>query len=212
MCGCLSRTPYQGPGLQPRHVPQSVNGTGDPLIRRLALNPLSHTSQGCFILFNAMTRTYDILRFNKLSEQCLFSFPMSFLMILSLRFFSLLFYFILLRPQRQNRSMFSAYSDFPIIFWDPKFIYQEVRILLCCSHQFSWNSLNIIFFHCSKILVPILKGKAQHKVCVCVCVLRGLPREAEGLHSSKGTGASQHLPKNTRCNIISALEVSRLFP
>ena len=45
MCGCLSRTPYWGPGPQP--------GTGPdwepnwwPFVHRLAFNPLSHTSQG----------------------------------------------------------------------------------------------------------------------------------------------------------------------
>ena len=39
MCGC-SHTPHWGPGPQPRQLNQS------PLVLRLALNPLSHTSQG----------------------------------------------------------------------------------------------------------------------------------------------------------------------
>ena len=46
MCGCLSLTPYWGPGLQPRHVPWSGIRTCNPLVCRLALNPLRHTSQG----------------------------------------------------------------------------------------------------------------------------------------------------------------------
>ena len=51
MCGCLPLTSYWGPGLQPRHVPQTNNWTGDPLVRRLVLNPLSHTSQGWRLYF-----------------------------------------------------------------------------------------------------------------------------------------------------------------
>ena len=39
MHGCLLSAPYWGPGSQPRHVPWLV-------INQLALNPLSHTSQG----------------------------------------------------------------------------------------------------------------------------------------------------------------------
>ena len=47
MCGYLSRAPYWGPGLQPRHLSAwTRNRSSDPLICRLALNPLSHTSQG----------------------------------------------------------------------------------------------------------------------------------------------------------------------
>ena len=46
MCGCLLCTPYQGSGSQPRHVPWTVNLSGDPLVRRMALNPLNYTSQG----------------------------------------------------------------------------------------------------------------------------------------------------------------------
>ena len=43
MCGYLSCTPHWGPGL-------TGNRTSNPLVHRLALNPLSHTSQsnkGC---------------------------------------------------------------------------------------------------------------------------------------------------------------------
>ena len=47
MCGCLSCAPYWGPGL---HATQACALTGDqtsdPLVLRLVLNPLSHTSQG----------------------------------------------------------------------------------------------------------------------------------------------------------------------
>ena len=46
MCGCLLHAPYWGPGTQPRHVSLTGNPTGDPLVHRPALNPLSHTSQG----------------------------------------------------------------------------------------------------------------------------------------------------------------------
>ena len=38
-------TPNKGPGLQSRHVPFTGNQTGDPLVHRLVLNPLSHTGQ-----------------------------------------------------------------------------------------------------------------------------------------------------------------------
>ena len=47
MCGWLSCAPYWGPEPQPRHL--SGNGIPDPLVRRLALNLLSHTSQGRMI-------------------------------------------------------------------------------------------------------------------------------------------------------------------
>ena len=47
MCVCLSCAPYWRPGLQPRQVPcLGINQTGDPYVRMLQLNPLSHTSQG----------------------------------------------------------------------------------------------------------------------------------------------------------------------
>ena len=43
MCGCLLSTPYWGPGLQPRHVPQlGIKTFGS----QPTLNPLSYTSQG----------------------------------------------------------------------------------------------------------------------------------------------------------------------
>ena len=45
MCGCFSRTPHWGPGLQPRHVPW-LGMNQRPLVHRPVLNPLSHTSQG----------------------------------------------------------------------------------------------------------------------------------------------------------------------
>ena len=46
MYGCLLCSPYSGPCLQPRHVPLTGNQTSNPLVRRPALNPLSHTNQG----------------------------------------------------------------------------------------------------------------------------------------------------------------------
>ena len=45
MCGCLLHTPHRGPGSKPTHA-LTGNWTGDLLVRRLELNPLSYTSQG----------------------------------------------------------------------------------------------------------------------------------------------------------------------
>ena len=50
MCGCLSCTRYWGLGPQPRRVLLTWNWTVDILVCRLALNPLSHTSQ-CSLVF-----------------------------------------------------------------------------------------------------------------------------------------------------------------
>ena len=45
MCGCLSHAPHQGPGPQPRHVPDwELNR--QPFGSQAPLNPLSHTSRG----------------------------------------------------------------------------------------------------------------------------------------------------------------------
>ena len=44
MCGCLSCVPYWGPGPQPRHM-LWLGITGDLLVCRPVLRPLSHTSQ-----------------------------------------------------------------------------------------------------------------------------------------------------------------------
>ena len=46
VCGCLLRIPSWGPSSQPRHVPWPGKWTNGPLVRRVALNSLSHTSQG----------------------------------------------------------------------------------------------------------------------------------------------------------------------
>ena len=54
MCGCLSRAHHCVPGLKPRLVPQAGNHTSDPLIHRLALNPLSHNSKGKLVTFLAI--------------------------------------------------------------------------------------------------------------------------------------------------------------
>ena len=57
MSGCLMHAPYWGPGLKPRHVPWlGIELVSDPLVRRLAVNPLSHTSQGS-IAFSWNTST-----------------------------------------------------------------------------------------------------------------------------------------------------------
>ena len=47
MCGCLA-APYWQPSPQPRHVSWLGIGniTSNPLVPRLALNPLNHTCQG----------------------------------------------------------------------------------------------------------------------------------------------------------------------
>lgn len=85
-----------------------------------------------FISLKVMTRTtYNISRFNKLAGECFFSSPTFFLMILSI---SLLCCFIFLGPQKQNRAMFSAYSDFPITFLEHSFVCPELRILLYFSY------------------------------------------------------------------------------
>ena len=49
--GCLLHIPTWGPGLQT----QSCVLTGDLLVHRLALNPLSHTSQGNEFLINVFS-------------------------------------------------------------------------------------------------------------------------------------------------------------
>ena len=46
MCGCLSSGPYWGPGPQPRPCALTGNPTSNPLVHRLVLNPLSHSSRG----------------------------------------------------------------------------------------------------------------------------------------------------------------------
>ena len=51
MCGCLSRAPYWGTWPATQACALTGNQTSDLLIRKPALNPLSHTSQG-FILLN----------------------------------------------------------------------------------------------------------------------------------------------------------------
>ena len=51
MCGCLPRTPYWGPGRQPRQAcALTWNQTSDPSVHGPELNPLSYTSRG-YILF-----------------------------------------------------------------------------------------------------------------------------------------------------------------
>ena len=46
MYGCLFHTPYWGPGLQPRHVPQLGIKPVTLWFAGLELNPLSCSSQG----------------------------------------------------------------------------------------------------------------------------------------------------------------------
>ena len=46
MCGCLSHTPQLGTWPATQACALTVNRTGNSLVRRPALNPLRHTSQG----------------------------------------------------------------------------------------------------------------------------------------------------------------------
>ena len=46
MCGCLLRALHWGPDPQPMHVPRLGIEPVTLLVHRLALNALSHTSQG----------------------------------------------------------------------------------------------------------------------------------------------------------------------
>ena len=56
MCGCLSSTPLLGTWPATQACALMGNQTGDPLVRRPALNPLSHTSQGSTIdILNGIT-------------------------------------------------------------------------------------------------------------------------------------------------------------
>ena len=49
VCLPLARPQLGGPGSQPRHVPWLGIKPADPLLCRLARNPLSHTSQGTLL-------------------------------------------------------------------------------------------------------------------------------------------------------------------
>ena len=62
--GCFPHAPYWGPGPQPRHVPWTGHRTGDPLVCRPVLSPLSYASQGTNVLrwFNRAQRTELPLR------------------------------------------------------------------------------------------------------------------------------------------------------
>ena len=46
MCGCLWHVPLLGTWPPTQACALTGNRTGDPLVRRLALNPLNYTSQG----------------------------------------------------------------------------------------------------------------------------------------------------------------------
>ena len=51
MCDCLSRAPPLGTWPSTQACALAGNQTCDPLVRRPALNPLSHTSQGWVFFF-----------------------------------------------------------------------------------------------------------------------------------------------------------------
>ena len=54
MCGCLSCTaPTTGTWPATQVCALTGNGTGDPLVPRLALSPLSHTSQNTLFSFKS---------------------------------------------------------------------------------------------------------------------------------------------------------------
>ena len=55
LIGCLSHAPSWGPGPQPRHVPWPGNWAGDFLAHRPEFNPLSHTSQGPFFVYERLS-------------------------------------------------------------------------------------------------------------------------------------------------------------
>ena len=70
MCGCLSHAgDLQGTWPTTQACALTGNRTGNPLVHRLALNPLSHTSQGCLDTI-LMTRNVGM---NKPSSLCLWS-------------------------------------------------------------------------------------------------------------------------------------------
>ena len=54
MCGYLLCTPHTGDWSETQECAPTGNQTGNPLVHRLALNPLSHTSHGYIILFEAI--------------------------------------------------------------------------------------------------------------------------------------------------------------
>ena len=50
MCGCLSHVPYWGPGHHSQACALTGNQTGNPLVLRPVVNPLSYTVQGPIFL------------------------------------------------------------------------------------------------------------------------------------------------------------------
>ena len=101
-----SRAPPTGePGRQPRHVSWSGNQTCDPLVFRQVLNPMSHTSQGCTLIFKNHTSCFIFSledptgKFNTL-------FP-----------FSLPSFYLFASPPVVN-----AVGDIPLEGWHPIFL------------------------------------------------------------------------------------------
>ena len=56
MCGCLSHAPYWGTWPETQACALAGNRTGDPLVCRPALNPLSYTNQGHLLIFREKGR------------------------------------------------------------------------------------------------------------------------------------------------------------
>ena len=85
MCRCLSCAPYWGPGPQPRHAPRLGNQTLDPLVHRLVLNPLSHTSQGLkLILKGQHYNDLEYLRIMKVPDELLWFWQRTLMTCLTL--------------------------------------------------------------------------------------------------------------------------------
>ena len=57
MCGCLSHAPQWGTWPAIQACAPTGNRTSNPLPRSLALNPLSHTSQGAFAILDITSNT-----------------------------------------------------------------------------------------------------------------------------------------------------------
>ena len=69
VCVCLCCSPYWEPGLQPRHVPTGKR-TGNPLVHRPAFNPLSHTSQGLWVLSIKKFKYFKVFVVNLPTDLC----------------------------------------------------------------------------------------------------------------------------------------------
>ena len=60
MCGCLSHALPTGTWPETQACVLTGNQTSNPLVHRLVLNPLSHTSQGNLHMFKATSKSLDV--------------------------------------------------------------------------------------------------------------------------------------------------------